>query len=121
MGLAMGMDAKEAVLKILRNTFSKLIPGYLEVLNVISRSRYGVDAVDLLLSSPCKLYKLLKEHYGSDMVADFMMKMLLQSLISASAQSAVEEVLNYVKECNDDSVRRAIYEALQYRLEKELK
>ncbi len=114
------MSAREVVLRVLKHIFDQLIPGYLEVLNAISRNRYGLDVVDLMLTSPCKLYELLREHYGSEAVADFMMKIFLRSLIPVSTQFMVEDILKHIKGCNDDIVKRVIYEGLQRRTEEEL-
>ncbi len=113
MGLAISMELRKILLRILRDTLSKRMPGYLEMLNSMARSRYGLEVVDLMLTSPCKLYELLREHYGVE-VAKFLMSIIIKSLPSISASNLDTAFENG---CNDEVLKKVINDSLQYYIE----
>jgi len=83
----------------IRTHAAKVMPGFLEMLNLYCTARYGKDVYTLLISSPCTLYKALVDLYKSERSAHAILKMMLKAL--AHREEDVEVLLEYMRMCRD--------------------
>lgn len=63
------MDGLDKLKEYIRNYLLKRIPGHLSLLNILCVSRYNVDCVSLIISSPSRLYSLILAHYRGDIIS----------------------------------------------------
>ncbi|WFO74975.1 hypothetical protein J4526_07850 [Desulfurococcaceae archaeon MEX13E-LK6-19] len=69
-------------------------PGLLEMLNTITRAKTGKNALELFLSSPTTLYKILSEHYMSPEAALFAMaNLFIRPLVLKLGKLELEDAL----------------------------
>lgn len=62
--------------KVIKDFLSVVAPGLHEILDLYCLSRFGRDAVSLLLEDPGRFRECVAELYGSEEVAEVLLKLM---------------------------------------------
>lgn len=93
----------EKIREEIRRAFEKTLPGYLLVLNQLSLRKTGKSILDLILESPCMVYKLLRILYDEISVDFVVRKLIIKTITTIMEKPELEEkLLKLMKECNDE-------------------
>ncbi len=94
----------------IKKAFNKTLPGYLLVLNQLSIRNTGKPILDLILESPCKVYKLLRILYDEISVDFVVRKMIIKTFTNILGKPELEErLLELMKECRDEEFLKLLY------------
>lgn len=101
------MESKSSVLSKIKNELSTMIvqilPGYIKLIDVMAKSKYGMRIIDLFFESPSKIYELLKEYYGDEMGATMAFYEIFLRPLSRILKYRIDEyeMLNYIRTGRD--------------------
>lgn len=101
---------------VVRRHVLRVAPGLLGLIGLLTTKRYGMGVVDLLFTSPTKLYVLLIEYYKGDVnTASFTFKFFFLGPIATQLGDplAANDLLEYVERGDDEGFLNYIREALR--------
>lgn len=112
----MGYSCFEALKVYLYEYLSKKIPGMLSLLNVLCRTAYRTDCINLLLTSPSRLYMIVVSHYRGDIVsADYAFTIIFLSPLAGYLKrpEVIQHLLDLVKTGRDSEFAELIKKLLK--------
>lgn len=98
------MDDLNKLKDYLRSYLLKRIPGHLSLLNILCISRYNIDCISLVLTSPSRLYSIILAHYKGDInSADYaFLLVFINPLVEFLKKSNLGEELLYLAKTGKD-------------------
>lgn len=85
---------KIELIAFIKEHVSTKAPGLLEMLDTITKARTGKSALELLFTSPTKLYQILAEHYMSSEAALFALaNLFIRPLVLKIGKLELEDML----------------------------
>lgn len=96
--------------RVIKRRADRVMPGYLEVLEIYTVRNHGKPPLHLLFDHPSKLYEALLSLTGDISVADYVIKNLILKPLSEVAGGYLDEdhMLKLIKSGRDDAVRTAL-------------
>lgn len=88
------------VKNVIKRYLSTTTPGLFEILNIYCLNKYNKHTYQLLVESPCKLYRTLVELYRDEDSTDIVFRILIKPLIDSS--ETIDSMISYAKKCRDN-------------------
>jgi len=64
-----------------KKRFTRAFPGYLQTLDYLFKSRHGLNALQMFFYDSVEFYKTVREHYGIEDVALFVVTYLVKTVL----------------------------------------
>ncbi len=86
-------EEENDVIKKVKEELQQRATGLLNTLDLISRSKYGIGAIDLLLNDPHKFIELVRSHYSSEDTIYVITRYFIRPIFSSSKKQELEKLL----------------------------